>query len=52
MIESVAAVMSLVSAGIFLAHAIEGYSAHPHAELRQGRVPKSSMIWASIETGR
>ena len=36
----------------FLAHAIEGYSAHPHAELRQGRVPKSSMIWASIETGR
>ena len=28
MIDSVAAVLGLVSAGIFLAHAIEGYRAH------------------------
>jgi hypothetical protein len=44
MIETVTAVMSLVSAGIFLAHAFEDYRTRDtHHLLQTEPVPKSSM---------
>jgi hypothetical protein len=50
MTESVAAVMILVSAGIFFAHAIEGYRTHPHAELTPHVSPRSNRgVFGSLQ---
>jgi hypothetical protein len=52
MIETVAAVMGLVSAGIFLAHAFEDYRTRDAHHPVQTELAPKSLIQASIETGR
>jgi hypothetical protein len=53
MIETVAAVMGLVSAGIFLAHAFEDYRTRDaHHPVQTELAPKSSMNSGEHETGR
>jgi hypothetical protein len=53
MIETVAAVMGLVSAGIFLAHAFEDYRTRDaHHPVQTELAPKSLMNSGEHETGR
>lgn len=47
MIDSVAAVLGLVSAGIFLAHAIESYRADALVEVTAGRASSSGRYAAA-----
>jgi hypothetical protein len=61
MIDSVAAVLGLVSAGIFLAHAIESYRAGPQSwrppalrkaarsKLRSASAPMTAQKWSDRE---